>query len=97
MCKGIIANFKHTFYLNFVVVEKEKEVEEEQPDEPVKYIAALIRILKITRPEWFFILIAAISSVVIGASFPGFSILFGEFYGVCIMIIIFKKYLARSK
>lgn len=57
-------------------------MEADQPEEPVQSIAALIRILKITRPEWFYIFVAAISSVVIGASFPGFSILFGEFYGV---------------
>lgn len=66
------------------MVQKEPEAEEESPEEPAQKWAALKRILTTTRPEWCYIFIAAISSLVIGASFPGFSILFGEFYGVCI-------------
>lgn len=42
----------------------------------------LKRILLLTRPEWFFLALACISSILIGSSFPGFAILFGEFYGV---------------
>lgn len=60
--------------------EEEKIVSE--PDEPVQYWKTFCRIMNIAKPEWFFLFLATISAIFIGASFPGFAILFGEFYGV---------------
>lgn len=49
--------------------------------ERVKYGAVFKRILLIAQPEWFFLVLALICAIIIGASIPAFSILFGEFYG----------------
>lgn len=49
--------------------------------EPIKYGSVFWRILLIAKPEWFFLILAFISAIIIGASIPSFSILFGEFYG----------------
>lgn len=53
-------------------------------DSPLEaaYPVSLTRLLKINSPEWFYILIGCIAAVFVGASFPTFAILFGEFYGV---------------
>lgn len=67
-----------------------KETGEES--EPIKNWQVLKRILLLTKPEWFFMILASISSLLIGASFPGFAILFGEFYGVN----IYFEYLLRG-
>lgn len=56
----------------------------DQPEkyvEPIRYGAVLCRILSITRPEWCLMILAFICAIIIGASIPAFSILFGEFYG----------------
>lgn len=66
---------------NNQIVIKADETENEQK-EPVKYWPTFCRIMKIAKPEWFFLFLATIAAVFIGASFPGFAILFGEFYGV---------------
>lgn len=41
-----------------------------------------MRILRLNSPEWSYILVGSMSAVVMGASFPAFAIIFGEFYGV---------------
>lgn len=70
------------------MIEKETDAVPEPDSDPVQNFAALIRILQITRPEWCYLFIAAIAAIVIGASFPGFSILFGEFYGVSVELLL---------
>lgn len=64
------------------ILANEKEVEAPEKPEPVQYFAVLKRILRINRPEAFFLVIATVSSLIVGCSFGAFSILFGEFYGV---------------
>lgn len=49
--------------------------------ERIRYGAVFKRILLIAKPEWFFLILAFICAIIIGASIPAFSILFGEFYG----------------
>ncbi|XP_037037808.1 multidrug resistance protein homolog 65 isoform X3 [Bradysia coprophila] len=51
------------------------------PPERIHHGAVFKRILLIARPEWFFLFLAFICALIIGASIPAFSILFGEFYG----------------
>lgn len=50
--------------------------------ERANYWATFKRIVKLAKPEWLHLFIAFLSSVAIGASFPIFAILFGDFYGV---------------
>lgn len=40
------------------------------------------RIVRLTKPEWFIMFVAAISAISIGASLPIFAVLFAEVYGV---------------
>lgn len=69
---------------NVTVIEKdiEKDVEVK---ENIQNWKVLKRILIMTKAEWLFLIIASISSLMIGASLPAFAILFGEFYGALSM------------
>ncbi|XP_037037810.1 multidrug resistance protein homolog 65-like isoform X2 [Bradysia coprophila] len=60
------------------------EVLKKEP-ERVNYGAVFLRILLIARPEWFSLFLAFICALIIGASIPAYSILFGEFYGVLVI------------
>lgn len=53
--------------------------------DPINYAAVFKRILLVSKPEWFFLILALICAIIIGASIPAFSILFGEFYGALAM------------
>lgn len=44
-----------------------------------------MRMLRLNSPEWHFITIGAIAAIVMGASFPAFAIIFGDFYGVILI------------
>lgn len=68
----------------FTGVPQDVESETEEGKEKAAYWAAFKRILKIARPEWIHLFLATVSAVLIGASFPIFAVLFGEFYGVSI-------------
>lgn len=50
--------------------------------ENIEYWKVFKRIMKLTRPEWFIMILAVISAFIIGASLPVFAILFAEVYGV---------------
>lgn len=67
---------------------KEIDAETEVTEEKTEYWTALKRILSIARPEWIHLFLATVSAILIGASFPIFAVLFGEFYGVSKMIVI---------
>jgi hypothetical protein len=54
-----------------------EDIEEQQPP-PV----SMIRILEKNMPEWPFILIGSIGSIVMGFAMPIFGILFGDILGV---------------
>lgn len=70
----------HIFLVKFKDDAKSDDVKTEI--DRVKYIEVAKRILKISKPEWFSLVIATLSAVCIGSSFPVFAILFAEFYGV---------------
>lgn len=80
--KQLFAESQHLQEQIMLDDEDEEETIVKEPDEPVKYWKTFCRIMGIAKPEWFFLFLATISAVFIGASFPGFAILFGEFYGV---------------
>lgn len=46
----------------------------------------MMRIFRLNSPEWFYIMVGSISAVMMGATFPVFAIIFGEFYGVSFYI-----------
>lgn len=66
---------------HFIAALNEISETTEKVKDPIKYGAVFKRILIIAKPEWFFLILALISAILIGASIPAFSILFGEFYG----------------
>lgn len=63
---------------------KHEAVEEEQNLEAdkVQYWKSFKRILSLLRPDWLILIIAIISSIVLGFSLPLFSVVFSEIYGV---------------
>lgn len=54
--------------------------------DPIQVFSILKRILTIARPEWGFLVLATVGSILIGASFPAFAIVFGEFYGALSLV-----------
>lgn len=80
--KQLFADSQHFLENSILDMDDEEEFLAKEPEEPVRYWATLRRIMNIAKPEWFFLFLAMISALFIGASFPGFAILFGEFYGV---------------
>lgn len=80
--KQLFADSQHYLENSILDIEDETEFVSKEPEEPVRVWATLGRIMNIAKPEWFFLFLATISAIFIGASFPGFAILFGEFYGV---------------
>lgn len=59
----------------------EKEEEEKVTEEDLKKVSFLY-LLKMNSKEWPYILTGVIASLVVGASFPVFAVLFGEMYGI---------------
>lgn len=47
-----------------------------------KYCAPLSRLLSLNSPEWFYLILGAVSAFIVGASFPAFAVLFGGIYGL---------------
>lgn len=77
-----LKNFKNTT-INFDA--KQNECDENYPevdDNKNKYPAPIGRLLRMNAPEWFYLLAGTISAVIVGASFPAFSVLFGSIYGL---------------
>lgn len=52
------------------------------PGENIQYWKVFKRIMKLTKPEWFIMILAALSAFMIGATLPIFAVLFAEVYGV---------------
>jgi cobalamin synthase len=44
-------------------------------------------ILKVNRPEWFYILVGCIASVITGSALPVYGLVFGDIIGVSILLI----------
>ncbi len=59
------------------LVQQDSIVEPQADDEELPKVDGL-RILKTNGPEWFYILLGAVASVIMGASMPVYAILFGE-------------------
>jgi len=57
-------------------------VEEDTEDLPPPPPVALSKIMVLNKPEWRQILIASVSSVIMGCAMPLFAVLFGEIIGV---------------
>lgn len=62
--------------------DSEAKVKGAEAVENINYFQVANRILRLNKREWFSMIIAILSAVFIGASFPIFAILFAEFYGV---------------
>ena len=60
----------------------EPDTSESIIDEDSKYDVSLLRLIKMNRPEWSYLVIGCVAAVVVGTSFPAFAILFGEIFGV---------------
>lgn len=58
-------------------MQQESVVEPLADDEELPKVDGL-RILKTNSPEWFYILLGAVASVIMGASMPVYATLFGE-------------------
>lgn len=61
----------------FLVISTYKNQEEEE-----KYNLSFLEILKLNAPEWKYLVVGAIAACILGASFPLWAILFGDFFGV---------------
>lgn len=62
---------------------EESESFSAQPDEDVSLsTSSFIRIMKLNSKEWPYILLGSISSILLGATYPAFAIIFGNIFGV---------------
>lgn len=75
---------KHDFSLE--AVEEEQNLEADK----VQYWKSFKRILSLLRPDWLILIIAIISSIVLGFSLPLFSVVFSEIYGVSTLFPVAK-------
>lgn len=89
----LTANF-YLIYIQFIVIIFLVVDTNDQPEkeivEPFEIWKTLKRIIALARPEWAYIFVAAVCSILIGASFPCIAIIFGEFYGVCRELFTFS-------
>lgn len=60
---------------------KNESKKKKTPAEAIQYWKVFKRVFYMMKSDWFIMLIAAISSIAIGASLPAFAVLFGEVYG----------------
>ena len=56
-----------------------------------KYKISFTQILRLNYPEWRYLIVGVIAAAILGASFPLWAILFGDFFGV--ILLIFKHFL----
>lgn len=68
------------YFRNLTVDEMEKE--SKPSGNHIQYWKVFKRIMNLLKPEWLIMILATICAIVIGASLPGFAVLFGEIYGV---------------
>lgn len=73
---------KHDFSL--------ESVEQNLEADKVQYWKSFKRILSLLRPDWLILIIAIISSIVLGFSLPLFSVVFSEIYGVSTLFLVAK-------
>ncbi|XP_063233075.1 ATP-dependent translocase ABCB1-like isoform X2 [Bacillus rossius redtenbacheri] len=59
-------------------------VPSKEPDEAedVKELSSIMRLLRLNKPEWHWICVACLTSIVVGCAFPVFAILFGDIIGI---------------
>ena len=77
-------NIEENGFQQFSIDDMEKESAKKSNHDSIQYWKIIIRTLKLARPEWLITCLASIASLIIGTSYPMFSILFGEMYGVSI-------------
>lgn len=76
---------------------EEMEEEELDKDELERYNVSLARVLKMNNPEWPHMVVGSISSILVGASFPIFAVIFGEIFGVSTINAFYIKYVISIK
>lgn len=54
--------------------------ESEESEKPRK--STFLKILKINRTEWPFLVVGSLCAIAVGASFPAFAVIFGEIFAV---------------
>ncbi|XP_033149531.1 LOW QUALITY PROTEIN: multidrug resistance protein homolog 65 [Drosophila busckii] len=54
--------------------------ESKQVEEKPNFFGTFMRIVRMSRPEWCYLILGSISSIAVGCIYPAFSIIFGEFY-----------------
>lgn len=60
-----------------------------QPRDSVEYWKSFKRVMNLVKKDWIFLIIAVISSIVLGFSLPLFAVIFSEMYGVSSINMIF--------
>ena len=60
--------------------------------EKEKYNISFLQILKLNAPEWKLLLIGVIGASILGASFPVWAIVFGDFFAVICFHDFFSKF-----
>ncbi|XP_031626047.1 multidrug resistance protein homolog 65 [Contarinia nasturtii] len=70
---------EQNYFRDLSVDDMEKETK--KTGESIQYWTVFKRILSLSRPEWLIMFLATICACLIGATLPGFAILFGEVYG----------------
>lgn len=73
-------NDAQDYFRDLNVDEMEKEPKKSRNE--IQFWIVFKRVWRLMRPEWLIIFLATICAIVIGASLPGFAVLFGEIYGV---------------
>lgn len=74
-----------------VDIEEDSGSEDEMPadqKEMKEYEPTTWEIMKLCEPEKYLMAIGIIAAIAVGSSFPAFAILFGETYGVSILIYV---------
>ncbi|EDW79334.1 uncharacterized protein Dwil_GK13588 [Drosophila willistoni] len=51
-----------------------------EPAEKPNFFHIFARIVRLSRPEWCYLILGGISSIAVGCLYPAFSVIFGEFY-----------------
>ncbi|CAG9824229.1 unnamed protein product [Phaedon cochleariae] len=61
---------------------EEQKIEDNTPDETIESKGVMLKVMRMNKPEWFYILIGCICSGLTGASLPVYGLVFGGIVGV---------------
>lgn len=54
--------------------------EEKEEEENTDFLGTFGRIFMLAKPEWFYLFVGTIAAIIFGFTYPGFALIFGEFY-----------------